>query len=159
MYKITLSIIFAGFFAYACNFFVECGECFTPPDDIHVLFVDGQTGDNLFANGNYKTDSVKLYFIDGDTKKYLTIEFVPLPNGDTIMLANELSWQSVTDHRFYLTLNHADTDTIDLYTDKQHDECCTFYDQKSFEFNDKPVKDSLIRLDASSDFSISVFRK
>jgi hypothetical protein len=149
MRKISLTLVLAGLFSYACNFIVECDECFTPPPSITIALIDAQTGENLFAQYRVLTSDVEIYYLEGQTKKNIELTFIPWGwQGDTIISADELSWKSVSVNRFYMSLGNGDTDTIDIKTNPMKDDCCTYFRRDYFEFNDTPVKDStLVRPD------------
>lgn len=106
----------------------DCGDCVVPPPQIYFKIVDVETNENLINNLTYSSDSLKLFYLDGENTTYLDIIQYDY-YGDWVLNSRELSliaWEN-TEETFYLQLNHHDKDTIFVHVGSVFENCCTYY--------------------------------
>ncbi|HDP74735.1 MAG TPA: hypothetical protein ENN49_02480 [Bacteroidales bacterium] len=132
---VILASITTIMLSYSC--LNQCDvDCVNPPSPTWLKIVDKTSHQNLIAEGFYHKDSIKIYYFDGETKKYANIFFVG-PAGQTDIIQTNigilLPFEQL--NTFYLYLNHSDIDTIQVRFVKNSDGCCTAYPLDSIAIN------------------------
>jgi hypothetical protein len=136
---VILAAITTILFSYSC--LNRCDvDCVNPPTPIWLKVVDKTSLQNLITEGVYHKDTIKIYYFDGATKKYVNISYVG-PVGQTDIMQTNIGILQPFEqlNAFYLYLNQYDTDTILVRYVKRNDGCCTAYPLDSIAINGKYV--------------------
>lgn len=136
---LVLSALLAIPLLQTCD--MQCGECFTPPEEIRLKLIDSQ-GNNLVENGTYTPDSISLYYLENQVKKPVRYDLSTYyPYFKNIIFSSELAWMSIGERmNYYLRLNYLDTDTLTLELKEKHSDCCTYFDVVYFTINGKQAE-------------------
>lgn len=121
----------------SCNFVDECKDCFNPPNPIFIKVVnDNDTLMNLITNGVFVKDSIKMWYMDNTTKKYVNVQIITFNFSENIIQSNA-TYLTIDGEpkEFYLYLNRDNIDTIKIQVDENYDGCCTSYQLESITFN------------------------
>jgi len=136
-YLNILGILFLTPLLQTCD--LGCKEdCFTPPEEIRIKLVDND-GNNLIESGVYIPDSIQIYYLENQVKKYVRFDLSTYyPYFKNIIFSSELAWISIGERRdYFLRLNYLDTDTLTLELKEKQSECCTYFDIDYFRINSK----------------------
>lgn len=100
----------------------DCGECFSPPQEINFEVVNKITGENLFTNGTFNKNQISI--TDIETGNLIDFNFLNENNLNIIQL-NNIGWKTENIH--YL-INIDDVIVFNLYLEAQRlfENCCSF---------------------------------
>lgn len=107
-------------FLAACS--DDCGECFTPPSPFVFEIVDAETGENLFGNGTYAPEQIKI--ISEGNAGNAGYSFLS-ENDINLLQINGIGWKTET-VSLWIT---ASTDTLfslKVSARRETVECCSF---------------------------------
>lgn len=137
MKRIIPIIILFALLIQSCS--KDCEECFTPPQRFLFELVDKNTGENLFTNGTFEPQQIKVK--NTLTNKPYDFDFITENNFNVIAIAG-IGWQT---ELVNLEFRISDNPIFELLVDakRKSEDCCTFtsYDKieiKNAEFNINP---------------------
>ena len=115
----------------------DCGDCFTPPRQFNFDFADKDTDENLFTNGTFEEDDLKVY--DENDEE---VEFQLVPYNDRkILVLNTIGWE-LEPKTYTVELSDEVSVVFDLDMDKIQGECCTYFEVKEFSLPDYEYEES-----------------
>ncbi len=100
----------------------DCGECFTPPNSFHFVFIDKTSGENVFTNGIYKPSDIKMFNeFDSSNVEFNFID----ENNSNIVEINTIGWKT---ERVNISVLLANKHIFNLYVDAERlfDNCCSY---------------------------------
>ena len=125
----------------SCQMVKKCPDCFTPPEPLVLRLVDSVSGNDLIYSDIYKSDSIKLYYLENGVRKDLDAStHKDIDRQRVIIYSGYVGWKSATGFKdFYLYLNYKTT--IQIYVDdaETHDDCCTYFLRKAVKANQKNI--------------------
>lgn len=127
MKKYFLFIVYV-FLLNSCHKWLECDDCFTPPPQFLIEFVDKNTGENLYRNGTY---NVSDFVIEGNDNEDISASFI-LENNINLLDVSGIGWITGY-HTYTLTLSEEQSVIIDLDMAKKTNDCCTYYQVNKFD--------------------------
>jgi hypothetical protein len=132
-----LVVILSVLILVSCDNYINCPECFTPPEGIRFQIISSVDFSDLIYNKIINSDSIRLYYIENKTKK--DVEFLLVTDTilkQSLIYSRELSWKSAESiNDFFLDLNTVDTDTVFLDVEQVQSNCCTYFLNKAFKIN------------------------
>ena len=129
MRKILLLVLSFSLLLSSCGTDDNCGECFTPPLAFAFDLVAEDTGENVFASGEYDQDDVLVFDRLNDDEER-NFEFITENNLNYIVFT-DIGEETETVN---LQIRLGGNDIFTLYVDaeRKEDECCTFTEYKEF---------------------------
>jgi len=116
----------------------DCDECFTPPQEFVFEIVDAESGENLFTNGTFTPETIKIVNTLDDSER--TFRFISEDQINLIQIF-EIGWETEIVN---LEISVGNETLFSLYVDAQRtiEDCCSFTEFKEitiqnseFEFN------------------------
>lgn len=124
-----------------CHTEKDCPECMTPPPDVIFQLISKTDASDLINSGVMNASDIQLYYKDSARDSTFVDTEVGSNEGKNYINATYMAWQSANGIKtFYLRLSPTDTDTIYIDVTEEKDECCTFFKQKAFEYNQVELK-------------------
>ncbi len=121
MKKINLILILFTVISQSCDS-DDCGECFTPPQSFQFEIVDKTSGENLFTNGTYESENIKI--TDNlDNNEPVGFTFISENNINLIQISS-IGWKTeIVNLKFDISDNHI----FDFYVDAERKmgDCCS----------------------------------
>lgn len=124
----------------SCNLEQDCGQdCFTPPQSFTFQIVDNESGENLFTNGTYEIEELKIVNVL-DRDKTFEFNFITENNVGLIQL-NNIGWKTEV---VSLSFEVSNTSIFKFKVDAERKtaNCCSFTTYKEIS-----VKDANFELD------------
>ncbi|WP_111708444.1 hypothetical protein [Lutibacter citreus] len=121
----------------SCDLKDDCGACFTPPRQFNFEFSDKDSGEDLFDNGTFNIDDVK---ITDEEDKNVTFEVV-LYNDSFIVSINSIGWE-LEPKTYTIQLNDDTPIVFDLDMNTASDNCCSYFEVENFELYDYEYSES-----------------
>jgi len=116
----------------------DCDECFTPPQEFTFEIVDAESGENLFTNGTFTPETIKITNTLDDSER--TFRFFSEDQINLIQIF-EIGWETEIVN---LEISVGNETLFSLYVDAQRtiEDCCSFTEFKEitiqnseYEFN------------------------
>ena len=102
----------------------ECEDiaCFTPPSPFRFELVDKLTGENLFTNGTFNSDDIKVIKLDDKSN----VEFTFIDENDyNIIQINTIGWKTeIVNYSIQISTENI----FNLYVsaERLNENCCSF---------------------------------
>jgi len=120
---IRFIILFAIILSQSCkNKSDPCGECFTPPSDFKFEIVDRATGEDLFKNGTFQPNQIKIISLFDSSD--VQFKFIEYPTIDII----QTQWIGATTETIYYSFSISSMNIFRLYIDAERivENCCSY---------------------------------
>ena len=96
--------------------------CFTPPSPFRFELVDKFTGENLFANGTYNSNDIKVINLDDQSK----VEFTFIAENDyNIIQINTIGWKTETVN-YSIQISTENIFNLYVSAERLNENCCSF---------------------------------
>lgn len=107
----------------------DCGDCFTPPQGFQFELLDESTGTNVFTNGTYEPQQLKI--LETNTSSPFDFDFISENNVNLIQL-NTIGWKTET---VSLRFEISGTMIFSFYVDatRKRENCCSFTSYNTIE--------------------------
>jgi len=133
-------LMFVGLIAIAssCLDTDECSyESFTPPYEFVLKIID-QDSNNLIHPDFFSPDSIVLFYEDDLGINTIETNFQQTIDSGYLMISYELPFTMLEtgEEEYYLYLNSADTDTINIVVKQGTDGCNTWHYYDQYLYND-----------------------
>jgi len=111
----------------------DCGACFTPPMPFAFEIVDKQTGENLFTNGKYNSNQIKM--LDSEDRQ-IAYTFINENNVNLIQV-NSIGWKTEIIN-YTLSIGTEDLFTLHVNAERLSENCCSYtrYNEVLIEYSD-----------------------
>lgn len=121
----------------SCDKFLDCGDCFTPPDPLFFSILDKNDSTDVYYSGKFDPDSALIYYLYDKIRVPVDFEIViDSTRQSGILQSNAITWKSVEGYKvFYLELDQANTDTLFLNVEAESENCCTYHPIMDFTVN------------------------
>lgn len=99
-----------------------CPLCFTPPSDFKFEIVDKVTGEDLFKNGTFQPNQVKILSLFDSSN--VQFKFIEYPTMDII----QTQWIGATTETIYYSFSISSKNIFKLYIEAERvvENCCSF---------------------------------
>lgn len=100
----------------------DCGECFSPPSPFVFEIVNAGTGENLFTNGTYTPNDIRVERVTGSPQAgYAFLA----ENNINLLQINGIGWK--TENGMFRVIVAADTlFTLEVQARRLTVDCCSF---------------------------------
>ncbi|MAW94127.1 MULTISPECIES: hypothetical protein [unclassified Leeuwenhoekiella] len=129
MKRILLFLCLISLSLSSCTDDDNCGECFTPPPTFAFDLVAEDTGENVFASGEYDQDDVLVFDRLNDDEER-DFEFITENNLNYIVFT-DIGEETETVN-LQIRLGGNDIFTLYIDAERKDDGCCTFTEYKEF---------------------------
>ena len=112
-------------------------DCVTLPPPVLIRLLDS-TGNDLLNHAKphaYNPNEMEAWYVQNGQPANSRIAIDSFPGTDTFFLSTDMSAAIIGHATYYLKLTPADTDTIDIYTEKIEGKYCSSYFVKGFDYN------------------------
>lgn len=116
------------FLLSSCQKWFECDDCFTPPPQFLIEFVDKNSGENLYSIGTYDFDSFE---INGSDNEDVSWSFVSENNMNLVDIS-DIGW-ILGFHTYTLQLSAEQSVMIDIDMARKTNDCCTYFQVNKFD--------------------------
>ena len=107
----------------------DCGECMTPPEMFVFNVVDKASGDNLFVNGTYDINELKVVNLLNNK----VVEYKYISENDMGYLQiQSIGWQSEVVN-VHFTIGEQTLFTLYVDAERKESDCCSFTRFKAIE--------------------------
>lgn len=132
MKKINLTLLLFIFIFQSCNN-NDCGECFTSPQSFSFEIVDKTSGENLFTNGTYDSNSIEIIDILNNNEP---VEFTFISENDiNLIQIGAIGWETeIVDIKVSIANNQIFTFYVDA--ERTTENCCTYTAYKTITISD-----------------------
>jgi len=120
----TITAIIILFLTLSCKKENECEDiaCFTPPSPFAFELVDKLTGENLFTNGTFNSNDIKVINIDDQRN----VQFTFIDENDyNIIQINTIGWKTeIVNYSIQISTENI----FNLYVsaERLNENCCSF---------------------------------
>ena len=120
--KSIIKILVLLLLTQSCKIDDECGECFSPPNQFVFELVDSTTGENLFTNGYFNSNDIRV--LDANTQNNIEFSFID-ENAINLISINTIGWKTETVNYSIIILND---NIFNLYVDAERltADCCNY---------------------------------
>ncbi len=124
----TILAIIILILTQSCKKENECEglDCFTPPSPFGFELVDKLTGENLFTNGTFNPNDIKVINLDDQSN----LEFTFIDENDyNIIQINTIGWKTETVN---YSINISNESVFELFVNAErlNGECCDYTEYK-----------------------------
>lgn len=109
----------------------DCGTCFTPPEDFRFELVDKTSKENLFTNGTFLPNDIKIVnAADNSQKKFTFIS----ENNINLIQISEIGFQTEMVN-LKITIGSAFIFNFYVDAERKTEDCCSYTDYKAIEIS------------------------
>ncbi|WGH76149.1 hypothetical protein P8625_02990 [Tenacibaculum tangerinum] len=142
MKKNSLLLVLFIILFQGCKQDDECNQsCFTPPEAFYFEIVDKESGENLFTNGTFDANDIKITdtLNDNDSVEFSFIS----ENNINLIQIGSIGWKTeIVNLRIYISENPI----FNFYIDAERiEDCCSHTD-----YNEITLTDSEFELDSQT---------
>ena len=139
----TILAIIILILTQSCKKENECEDlsCFTPPEPLNFELVDKLTGENLFENGTYDPNDIRVINLDNQGAVYFTYIH---ENNYNIIMINAIGWKTETVN-YAININNENIFRLFVNAERLNGECCDYTEYKEIQ-----IKNSEFELNQST---------
>ncbi len=142
MAKFRPALLAAFAVAMVASTACEDDNCSVHPDPFRFSITEAETGTDLLASGYYDPGSIEIFYVYNDERNDLIVNKEADPDSElTEMVSVQLPMISLTGRSdiFYLVLNEAETDTLNVIVERERHEGCDYHPYTLVKYNGKAI--------------------